>query len=89
MAISTVQRKRLIAFIKAKYPIGSFVYDSTRSKPYKVKKTSVFEVQEWDYNEEFMPENDEDIFVDFLVRDAGKYSESYMIKAYPKKWCKL
>jgi len=89
MAISKQQRKDLIAFIKARYPIGSLVYDNTRSQPYRVKKTSVFVVSEWDYSEEFMPDNDSDIFVDFLVRDSGRYSELYFIKTHPKKWCNL
>lgn len=87
MAISNKERKKLIGFIKTKYPVGSLVYDDTRSQPYRVKKTSVFHVSEWDYSPDFQPENSEDVQIDFLVRDTGKHSELYFIKALPRKWC--
>jgi hypothetical protein len=78
-------KKALIKFIKARYPIGSLVYDITRSQPYKIKKQSVFEVYEWEY--EIGPEDEGDVYLDFLVRDTGKLSEFYSIDSYPRKWC--
>jgi hypothetical protein len=81
------ETKQLLAFIKSRYPVGSLIHDTTRSQPYRVKKTSVFEAYDWDYSEEFMPKDNRDVYVDFLVRDRGKYAEPYFIQSLPKKWC--
>jgi hypothetical protein len=78
------ERKILINFIKARYPIGSEIVDETRSQPFTVRKDSVFEVMEWDYREK--PEDNRNVYVDFLIRCRGKYSENYFIMAYPKGW---
>ena len=80
-------KKVLIEFIKDRYPVGSFIHDLGSRKTYKIKKTSVFEVHEWDYNEESKPEDEKDVYIDFMVRDAGKYSRVYSICSHPRSWC--
>lgn len=85
--ISFVERKEIISFIKNRYPIESLIFDSTRgSEPFKIKKNSVFEVYEWEYSEEFKPEHDKDFYVDFCIKNPGRYSPIYYICCLPKKW---
>lgn len=79
-------RKEYLEFIKNKYPIGSFIYDNTRSEPYKVSKRSIFEIYEFEYNEESQPINDGDVWIEFYIRNTGKHSENYYIKCCPKNW---
>jgi len=87
--IDSKEKKTLVSYIKGRYPVGSLIFDSCRSEPYKVKKTSVFHVVEMEYSEEFQPENDGDVEVDFLVRDAGRYTELYFITSLRKKYMGL
>ena len=77
------EQKELIAFIKERYPVGSEIWDDTRSGPFIVWKNSIFEVFELDYAER---PDDADVYVEFYVRKPGKYSDRFYIKAWPKKW---
>lgn len=72
-----VKKSRLWA--KEKWPTGTEIFDSARSGSYKIKKTSVFAIFEFEYTEEFQPENDEDIWLEVLVRDPGKYTDFWCV----------
>ena len=76
--------KQLIQkYLREKYPIGAEIHDSVRSGgPYVVNKRTVFEVHPWkadDYNPDFLPDDPETYYIEFLVRNPGKYSVTYGI----------
>ena len=74
------ERKKYITYIKARNPIGTEIWDHTRSQPFVVRKNSVFDVREFEYNEESKPEKESDHWLDFLVRDPGKHTSWYTIE---------
>lgn len=78
------EKKELISYIRKRYPIGSEVWDDTRSGPFIVRKNSVFAVYEFDYAER--PENNLDVEVEFLVRSPGKYSDFFYVCSMKKGW---
>lgn len=83
------ERKELLEFIKLKYPVGSMIWDSTCSQPYKIHKRSVFEINVWtydDYNDDMRPSDETHYTVEFYVKNPGKYSSVHHLKSYPKKW---
>ena len=74
------ERKKYITYIKARNPIGSKIWNSARSRPFIVKKNSVFDVREFEYNEESKPEKESDHWLDFMVRDPGKHTNWWGIE---------
>jgi hypothetical protein len=78
------EKKELLAFIRNRYPVGSEVWDQTRSGPFIVRKNSIFAVYELDYAER--PEKETDVIVEFLVRSPGKYSDFFSVCSMPKGW---
>jgi len=82
-------KKDLIKFIKSRYPIGSEIIDPVRSGYFTIRKTSVFEVREWDYSDEYKPDNENDVYLDFLVRKPGKHTDLYSVETIKRKWAKL
>ena len=78
------ERQELRQWIKNRYPIDSIIWDSVEGDhPYTVKKSSVFEIYESEYAN---TPADKDIYIDFFVKDAGKYSPLYRLVSYPKGW---
>lgn len=68
-------KKFIREFLKRKYPVGTEIYDSTRSGgPYIIKKYTVFEIHPWtkdDYNPDCLPDSPDDYCIDFIVRNPG------------------
>lgn len=64
---------------KERWPVGTEIWDGTRSEPFKIKKNTVFAIFEFEYAEEFQPENDNDIWIEILVRNPGKYSDFWQV----------
>jgi hypothetical protein len=78
------KKKLAINFIKGKYPIGTEVFDDCRSGSFTVRKNSVFEAFEFEYNEESQPETPDEDWIDFTVRAPGKHSEVWGLKTYER-----
>jgi len=84
------EKQELRKFIKTRFPIGSVIQDWTCSEPYTIKKYSVFVIHCWvksDYNPDFLPDNDGDYEVEFLVHDPGIDERMHYLCCYPKNWC--
>ena len=84
--MSKDEEKKYLDYIKFRYPVGSYVYDDTRSQPYKVTKRSIFKVFERD--DYAIRPDDDYIDIYFLVRDPGKYKEFFFIESKLKKYLK-
>ena len=81
--IDPKERRRLIDYIKAKCPVGTEIWDDTRSGPFTIRKNSIFAVAEDEYL--IRPYDEEDVDLEFLVRKPGKYSDFWRIKYIKRK----
>lgn len=73
-------KRRYKAWIKERYPVGTEIWDDTRSGPFTVRKDSIFEVFEDD------PASGIHEYVTFTVRHPGKYSDRFQVKTVPIRW---
>lgn len=84
MKVTGINKTIALAYIRHRHPIGTEVYDSTRSGSYRITKNSVFEVySDRDQVAEF-DERYEDY--QFMVRNPGKNSPNYHIRYTPRRW---
>jgi hypothetical protein len=84
MLVKGKDKKIATAYIKARYPIGTEIFDSVRSGSFIIKKDSVFEIHsDSDQVVEFNPKYEA---YEFLVHKPGKYSPNYHIRHTPKRW---
>ena len=84
--ITFKEKKQLVQGVKNLKPIGTEIYDPVRSEPYTIHKQSVFEIYEFEYADEYIPDNNGDIEVEVLVRNRGKHTPPYLIGYYEKKY---
>jgi hypothetical protein len=73
-----------IAYIKARTPIGTEIFDPVRSGSFIVRKNSVFEVYS-DLDQMAEPNPAFESY-EFLVHKPGKYEPNFHIKWTPKRW---
>ncbi len=71
--------KTILSYLRLKYPVGVYIYDPCRSGRFKIKKSSIFEMFEFEYNEESLPADLNRRDFEFTVRDPGKYAERWGI----------
>lgn len=76
-------KRKYIKWIKDRYPVGSFVYDHSRSEAYTVRKDSVFEV--------FLDDPADGVheWMTFTVRHPGKHTDRVIIDTYYIKWIEI
>jgi hypothetical protein len=78
------EKQEFRKYIKAKFPIGTEVYDwCCGEEPYVINKRSVFMISEWkaeDYNPDFLPENVEDYWIEFHVHNPGRDTAVYELE---------
>jgi hypothetical protein len=83
MIVKGENKKKAVAYIKDRYPIGSIIVDSHRSGTLKIKKNSIFEVHsDCDQVANFKPEYE---YYCFNVRNPG-CDVDYHIRHTPKRW---
>ena len=76
-------------YIKDKNPIGTEIWDWTTSPdhngPYIINKRSVFDIYDFEYNDESLPDDPEDRMVEFLVHNPGRESVIYDVEQTTRK----
>lgn len=71
--------KTILSYLRLEYPVGIYIYDPCRNGRFKIKKSSIFEIFEFEYNEESLPVDPNRREFEFTVRDPGKYAERWGI----------
>jgi hypothetical protein len=84
--IDPKERRRLIAYIKAKYPVGTEVWDDCRSGPFTIRKNSIFAVAE---DDDLVRSEEEMVGLEFLVRKPGKYTDFWQVERTIRKYTRL
>lgn len=74
--------KTILSYLKLRHQIGEYVFDICRSEPFKIKKNSIFEIFEFEYNDESLPEDPNEREFEFTVRDPGKHTERWSLEAF-------
>jgi L-amino acid N-acyltransferase YncA len=80
--LTNEEKKKALAYIRYRYPIGSEIYDDFCYHPYFIHKHSVYSVVEEDENETVELHKR----LQFIVRDAGRDTVNYFFHNLPKNW---
>jgi hypothetical protein len=82
--ISKEDKKKALAYIKARFPVGTEIWDPTCSQPYRIREYSVFDI--YDDLDDMAEPCEALVQFEFLVHNPGKLTRTHWVQSTPKRW---